>query len=76
MKAIKDKKGTHNGPYEGKIIRYGTKDERKERRKRFKAVRHKLKMRIPLTEEEEKLKIAHDIQEDTPMTSEGYLPYQ
>lgn len=71
MKAIKDKKGTHNRGYGGPIYEYYTKEERKERRKMFKSVRHKLKMQIPLTAEEEEYRIAHRINSDSKMTYDG-----
>ena len=47
------------------------KDERKERRRLFKSVRHKLLMRIPLTDEEEALRERYDIDEHTQMTHDG-----
>lgn len=52
MKTIKNTKGVHNRPLHGPWYEMYTKDERKERRKKFKAIRHKLLFNIPLTEEE------------------------
>lgn len=72
MKAIKDKRRDHNRPYEGEWCYRGDKDERKERRKMFKSVRHKLLMRIPLTDEENDFKLQNHIYEDSKMTFDGY----
>lgn len=52
MKTVKNKKGVHNRPYYGPWYECHDKDERKRRRKLFKAVRHKLLFNIPLNEEE------------------------
>lgn len=52
MKTIKTPKGVHNRSYWGPWYEYYDKDERKARRKLFKAIRHKLLFNIPLTEEE------------------------
>ena len=72
MRTIKDVKGIHNRINHGKWYNYGDKDERKQRRKLFKSVRHKLLMRITLTEEEEKFRNLHDIDENTKMAYTGY----
>lgn len=52
MKTIKTPKGVHNRPFRGPWYEYYNKEERKARRKIFKAIRHKLLFGIPLTEEE------------------------
>ena len=52
MKTIKTPKGIHNRPHTGPWYEYYNKEERKARRKLFKAIRHKLLFGIPLTEEE------------------------
>lgn len=72
MRTIKDVKGIHNRINHGKWENYGDKDERKQRRKLFKSVRHKLLMRIPLDVEEEKFRALHGIEENTKMAYTGY----
>jgi hypothetical protein len=72
MKTLKTPKGIHNRIHHGKWYNYGDKTERKERRKLFKGIRHKLLMRIPLTEEEEKFRNLHYIDENTKMAYTGY----
>ena len=52
MKTIKNTKGVHNRSYYGPWYEYYDKDERKRRRKLFKAIRHKLLFEIPLNDEE------------------------
>ena len=52
MKTIKNTKGVHNRPLHGPWYEMYNKDERKERRRKFKAIRHKLLFNIPLTEDE------------------------
>ena len=47
------------------------KDERKERRKMFKSVRHKLLMHIPLTDEEEAFRERYGIEANTKMLYNG-----
>lgn len=71
MKTKKDKRGLHkrNGELCGNF--FEGKDERKERRRLFKSVRHKLLMHIPLTEEEEAFREMYDIDEHTQMTNDG-----
>lgn len=48
-------------PYYGKWYDYGTKKDRKERRKNIKAIRHKLLMRIPLSDSEKELVVRQHI---------------
>lgn len=73
MKAIKGTdRGYHNRINHGDWSCYGDKQERKERRKLFKSVRHKLLMHIPLTEEEEEFRRMYDINESTRMACTGY----
>lgn len=47
------------------------KDERKERRRLFKSVRHKLLMHIPLTDEEEAFRERYGIEVNTKMSYDG-----
>lgn len=73
MKAEKRKdKGYHNRINHGSWSHYGDKTERKERRKLFKSIRHKLLMRIPLNEEEEAFRQRYNIDENTKMSCTGY----
>ena len=74
MKTIKTPKGMHNRPGYGPWCYYH-KEERKHRRKLFKAVRHKLLFNIPLTDEEIEFKEKLKIESDTPMTSDGRVNY-
>lgn len=71
MKAKKDKRGCHrrNGELCGNF--FEGKDERKERRRLFKSVRHKLLMHIPLTDEEEAFRDRYGIEENTKMLYNG-----
>lgn len=71
MMTIKDMKGLHNRINHGSWGMYGTKEERKERRRLFKAVRHKLLMCIPLSEEEERFRSRWNIEVDTCMDCRG-----
>lgn len=71
MRTIKDTKGIHNRIRHGSWSRYGTKEERKERRKLFKRVRHKLLMHIPLNEQEESFRNQWQIDEKTKMDCRG-----
>ena len=52
MNTMKDKRGCHNMNGELCTNFFDTKEVRKEQRKMFKSVRHKLLIHIPLTEEE------------------------
>ena len=74
MKTIKTPKGMHNRPYHGSWCFYD-KEERKRRRKLFKAVRHKLLFHIPLTEEEIEFQNENGITENSKMTFEGEIKY-
>ena len=71
MKTKKDKRGCHrmNGELCGNF--FEGKDERKERRRLFKSVRHKLLMHIPLTEEEEAYMEKYGIEVNTKMLYDG-----
>lgn len=71
MKAKKDKRGCHrmNGELCGNF--FEGKDERKERRKMFKSVRHKLLMHIPLTDDEEAYREKYGIEANTKMSYDG-----
>lgn len=71
MKTKKDKRGCHNRNGELCTNFFDTKEVRKARRKMFKSVRHKLMMRIPLTEEEEAFREMYDIDEHTQMRYNG-----
>ena len=71
MKTMKDKRGCHKRNGELCTNFFDTKEVRKERRKMFKSVRHKLLMHIPLTEEEEAYREKYDIDEHTQMTYDG-----
>ena len=51
MKTLKDKKNQHRCDNPANA-HWGTKEERKKRRKAIKAFRHKVKMHIPLSEDE------------------------
>lgn len=75
MRGVKTKKGIRNRPFYGPWYIYYDKEERKLRRKLFKAVRHKLLFNIPLTDEEAELKEKLKIESDTPMTSDGRVNY-
>ena len=48
-------------PYYGKWYDYGTKKDKKERRKNIKAIRHKLLMHIPLSDSEKELVVRQHI---------------
>lgn len=74
MKTIKTPKNIHNRPAHGEW-NYYDKETRKQCRKLFKSVRHKLLFRIPLTDEEEEYRRKHNIKEDTKMTFEGESDY-
>lgn len=71
MKAKKDNKRSHrmNGELCGNF--FDEKNERKERRRLFKSVRHKLLMHISLTDEEEAFRERYNIDEHTQMTHDG-----
>lgn len=71
MKTMKDKRGCHKRNGELCTNFFDTKEVRKERRKIFKSVRHKLLMHIQLTEEEEAYKEKYDIEENTKMSYDG-----
>ena len=71
MKTMKTPKGCHNRRHHGSWSIYGTKEERKANRRLFKAVRHKLLMCIPLTEEEQAYKEKEGIEVNTPMRCDG-----
>lgn len=75
MKTIKNTKGVHNRPYYGPWHEYYDKDERKRRRKLFKAVRHKLLFEIPLTDEEIDFQKKNGIDVDTKMDYQGRHKY-
>ena len=75
MGSVKTKKGIRNRPFYGPWYIYYDKEERKLRRKLFKAVRHKLLFNIPLTDEEIEFKEKLKIESDTPMTSDGGVNY-
>lgn len=75
MRALKDKRGIHNRPYTGEWISYRDKEERKHHRRMFKAVRHKLLMCIPLTDEEDLYRIKWGINADSKMDYEGFKKY-
>ena len=68
---MKDKRGFHKRNSELCMNFFDTKEVRKERRRLFKSVRHKLLMHIPLTDEEEALRERYDIDEHTHMTHDG-----
>ena len=74
MKTIKTPKGIHNRPYWGRWS-FDDKEERKRRRKLFKAVRHKLLFNIPLTEEELEFQNANGITANSKMTFDGKLKW-
>ena len=74
MKTIKTPKCMHNRPGYDPWCYYG-KEERKHRRKLFKAVRHKLLFHIPLTEEEKEFQNANGITENSKMSFEGEVKY-
>lgn len=76
MRTIKDTKGLHNRISHGSWNGYGTKEERKDRRRMFKAVRHKLLMCIPLSGEEERFRNTWKIESDTRMDCCGYPTYR
>lgn len=65
-------RGYHNRINHGDWRHYGDKQERKERRKLFKSVRHKLLMHIPLTAEEDEFRRQYNIEENTRMACTGY----
>ena len=71
MNTMKDNRGCHKMNGELCAIFFDTKEIRKERRKMFKSVRHKLLMHIPLTEEEETYKEKDGIEANTKMSYDG-----
>lgn len=71
MKTIKTPKGVHNRPYYGPWYEYYNKEERKARRKLFKAIRHKLLFEIPLTDEEKEYQRKLGIDVNSKMNSQG-----
>lgn len=71
MKTIKTPKGIHNRTPHGPWDYIWDKNERKQRRKLFKAVRHKLLFHIPLSAEEEEYRQRYNITPDTKMSFEG-----
>ena len=71
MKTIKTPKGVHNRPYHGPWYEYYNKEERKARRKLFKAIRHKLLFEIPLTDEEKEYQRKLGIDVNSKMNSQG-----
>ena len=73
MKTIKTPKKVHNRPYHGPWYEWYSKDERKARRRLFKAIRHKLLFCIPLTEEEKEYQKKVHININSPMTREGRI---
>ena len=71
MNTMKDKRGCHKRNGELCTNFFDTKEVRKERRKMFKSVRHKLLMCIPLTEEEEAYREKYGIEANTKMSYDG-----
>lgn len=71
MKTIKTPKGVHNRPHTGPWYEYYNKEERKARRKLFKAIRHKLLFGIPLTEEELEYQKKMGIDVNSKMSCDG-----
>lgn len=71
MRTIKTPKGLHNRLHHGLWSQFGTKEERKERRRLFKSVRHKLLFHIPLTDEEENFRASRNINEHSLMRFDG-----
>ena len=75
MKTMKDKSGCHKMNGELCTNFFDTKEVRKEKRKMFKSVRHKLLMHIPLTEEEEAYREKCGIEANTKMSYDGKSKY-
>lgn len=75
MKTVKNKKGVHNRPYWGPWYEYYDKDERKRRRKLFKAVRQKLLFNIPLSQEELGFQKKAGIDVNSKMDYQGRVKY-
>lgn len=71
MKTIKNIKKVHNRSYYGPWHEYYDKNERKRRRKLFKAVRHKLLFEIPLTDEEIEFQKKNNIDVNSRMDYQG-----
>ena len=75
MKTIKNTKGVHNRPLHGPWYEYYDKDERKRRRKLFKAVRHKLLFEIPLNDDEIEFQKKNNIDVNSKMDYQGRRKY-
>jgi hypothetical protein len=71
MKTLKTPKNVHNRPFHGPWYEMYTKEERRARRRLFKAIRHKLLFSIPMTDEEKVYQSKYGITINSKMDHSG-----